>query len=263
MQHLGINEMVGSGAVRTTLSLEELAPIISNQLFGGLPFGGREKSIWEEVPAVFINTPVLGSLVVLGRGNNQGAPGNCFVLSVSPWGDFDRYLYRNKVPSRTIHQYNYFYHLLKFALQKYPDIEVLGPGLEAETAYPFRLAERIVQRFDKMFNYNKERTGFISFKESVVDSSSLKIVFSNTKDEIICSLSMHPLDMPWAFQVKAIFEDGTEFELHKWIAEKNGNNEVAYEVTPNLLHDPEFLGNELAMTMATDTQTFLREVRRY
>ncbi|PWV56387.1 hypothetical protein [Chitinophaga sp. S165] len=107
MKHPGVTEIYGSAAMRTHLSLEELAEIISKQLFGGIPFGGKDRSIWEEIPAVYIETPVLGSLVILGEGNNQGAPSKCYILDVSPWENFHRYIYRNKISHRRFIQDNY------------------------------------------------------------------------------------------------------------------------------------------------------------
>ncbi len=260
MKHPGITEVYGSAAVRTSLSLEETAKIISKQLFGGMPFGGKEKSIWEEVPAVYINTPILGSLVILGRGNNQGMPGNCFVLKVSPWGDFDRYIYKNKISNRRLSQDNTLYHLLKFGLQNFPEVEVLEPDSKNDKDYLFKLADRVVYHFEKRFNYDEDPSGLF-FDESIINKTALKISFSNVAYKIVCSLSLHHLDTPWAFQVKIILAQGAEFELNKWKAEGAESDQEAYEVSPILLEDPEGLGDALAMTIAGDTFVFYREIK--
>lgn len=125
--------------------------------------------------------------------------------------------------------------------------------------YLFLLAERVVHHFKEQLNANKEMMGFITFKESIITNTSVKIVFSNAKDKIICSLGTHPLDMPWTFSVKIVFEEGREFELHKWKIQSEKNNETPYEVYPNLLNDPEGKGNELAKLMSVDLVNFVKE----
>lgn len=47
------------------LSIEEVAKVISTSLFGGAPFCGLEKRIYDEVPAVFIENGVLGLSVII------------------------------------------------------------------------------------------------------------------------------------------------------------------------------------------------------
>lgn len=111
--------------MKTTLSLEELAEIISRQLLGGIPFGGKERSIWEEVPAVYINAPIFGMLIVLGEGRKDDGDKNCFVLETGPWGDFSRYIYDNNVPYEIAPQDDYLYQLLKFGLRDVPEVEIL------------------------------------------------------------------------------------------------------------------------------------------
>ncbi|PSL34900.1 hypothetical protein [Chitinophaga ginsengisoli] len=261
MKHPVMNEFYGACAMRTNLSLEELAVIIADQLFGGRRLGGREKSIYEEIPAVFINDPILGLLVVLSEGKNDGRNGNWFVLHVSPWGDLDRYCYRNRIFEKRIILDGYLYHLLKFGLQRYPQVEILEPESREDTKYLFRLAERVVHRIESQLNENKELTGLMSFQESVIRGSSLMIVFSNVKCKIVCSLSMHPLDMPWAFQVEVVFEHGPRVELHKWKAEKTGHLEVPYEVAPLVFDDPEGRGGPVGRIIANDIIAFFKEIK--
>ncbi|KAB0443607.1 hypothetical protein AB1J28_07605 [Lysinibacillus irui] len=53
--------------------INEVARIISDKLFGGLPFGGLEEHIYEDVPAVFIDYPILGlQIVIQGFGGREG-----------------------------------------------------------------------------------------------------------------------------------------------------------------------------------------------
>ena len=54
----------------SSLSLENLGSVISDAMFSGLSFGGREKNIYDEVPAIFIDSQPLGLKVVLS-GNDQ------------------------------------------------------------------------------------------------------------------------------------------------------------------------------------------------
>ena len=255
-------DMLGSCAMSTNLSLEEMAEIISNELFGGRPFGGKERSIWEEIPAVFIDVPILGFLVILGHGNNNGKPGNCFVLSLNQWGDFDRYCYRNNISQRRIYLDSYLYHLLKFGLRNYPEVEIREIELIRNKKYLFQLAEQVVYHIEDTLNDNKELTGLMSFKESVIGSTSLKIVFSNTRDEIICSLDTHPPDISLAFQVKVSFEDGTVVKLHEWKAKKLDRDGPAYEVSPKVFDDPESWGSTPGELIANDLVALFREVRK-
>ncbi|MCP3778977.1 hypothetical protein [Paenibacillus sp. MZ03-122A] len=57
-----------------------VAKIISDKLVGGIPFGGLEDYIYEEVPAVYINANILGfELVIQGYGGDGG-----YLLEVNP-----------------------------------------------------------------------------------------------------------------------------------------------------------------------------------
>lgn len=50
-----------------------VSKIISNKLVGGIPFGGLEDYIYEEVPAVYIKESILGfELVIQGYGGKEG-----------------------------------------------------------------------------------------------------------------------------------------------------------------------------------------------
>jgi hypothetical protein len=73
---------VGYVTLKSNLEIEEVGNIISEKVFGGLGFGGKELEIYEEVPAIFISSSVLGLRVVLqgykGFGEEEG-----YVLAIS------------------------------------------------------------------------------------------------------------------------------------------------------------------------------------
>jgi hypothetical protein len=73
--------------MQSDLSLEALASILSEKLFGGLVFGGRELEIHEEVPAVFIDAPLIGMKIVLDAYSGLNEE-NYFTLSISPFVTF-------------------------------------------------------------------------------------------------------------------------------------------------------------------------------
>ncbi len=76
--------IVGYVSFKSELSLEKVGTILSQKLFGGLEFGGKELEIHEEVPAIFLDEPILGLKVVLdGYSGFEGE--NHFTLSISPW----------------------------------------------------------------------------------------------------------------------------------------------------------------------------------
>lgn len=65
MENNKVPDIWGTGILKTDLSLEGVAEIISDRFFGGLPFGGKEEYIHEEVSAVFIEYPIMGLLITL------------------------------------------------------------------------------------------------------------------------------------------------------------------------------------------------------
>lgn len=53
-------------------SLEDVASLVSERILGGIRFIGREKNIYDEVPAIYGERPILGLRVVLqGYGGKQ------------------------------------------------------------------------------------------------------------------------------------------------------------------------------------------------
>lgn len=53
--------------------LQELTQRLSSHMFGGLKFVGLDEGIWDEVPAMRLQSPVLGlQIVVGGEGGDRG-----------------------------------------------------------------------------------------------------------------------------------------------------------------------------------------------
>lgn len=66
--------------LRSDKSLEEVGKIVSKELFSGLEFGGKDKFIRDEIPAIYIENSVLGLAVIL-----QGVDGDgVFALDIYP-----------------------------------------------------------------------------------------------------------------------------------------------------------------------------------
>lgn len=108
-----ILEFWGDCEIKTSLSLEELASEISKKIFGGIPFTYGERSIWEEIPSMYIDKSIMGMLVILGGyGGNEG-----YNLRVEPYGEYSRYISRHRLNENFSHTKidNYLYHLLSHA----------------------------------------------------------------------------------------------------------------------------------------------------
>jgi hypothetical protein len=97
-------------------TLEQLAKIISDNIFAGCEFGGLEKGIYEEVPAVFIDSRILGMNIILSEGMN-----NHYNLEV----------HGNYKPKGVTHQRvqldEYLYFLLRDTFIDNNDIEIVKP----------------------------------------------------------------------------------------------------------------------------------------
>ncbi len=68
--------------IRSEKNLEQVAELISQRLFRGIPFVGKEEHFYDEVPAVRAKHHVLGLRIVLqGFGGDQG-----YYLEMHPSG---------------------------------------------------------------------------------------------------------------------------------------------------------------------------------
>jgi hypothetical protein len=75
--------IVGYASFKSNLPIEEVGEILSDKIFGGLQFGGKELNICEEVPAIFIQSPIMGLQIVL-QGYSGLLGNNHFDLSIIP-----------------------------------------------------------------------------------------------------------------------------------------------------------------------------------
>lgn len=110
---------VGYAAIQSNLSLEEVGQLLTEKVFAGLEFSGKELEIHEEVPAIFIQQPLMGLKVIL-EGYSGFEKNTQFGLSVAPWITFDEF------DSDTIRLDHYLIELLKISLNDVKDkIKVL------------------------------------------------------------------------------------------------------------------------------------------
>lgn len=73
----------GIVAFQSNQSLEEVGKLISERLFGGFQFGGKEEYIYEEIPAIYISELIIGLRVILS-GYNGFDEDERFVLELGP-----------------------------------------------------------------------------------------------------------------------------------------------------------------------------------
>jgi hypothetical protein len=110
--------LVGEVVLKSDLNIESVADILSERIFGGLKFGGKEKEIYEEVPAVFIEPDILGFNIVL-----QGYPGidteTGYSLSILPNVHLDG------VTFKSFSLDDYLTHLFKVLLKDIKEIIVV------------------------------------------------------------------------------------------------------------------------------------------
>ncbi len=60
-----IKYFTGAAGFQSSLDIEEVGKEISKCLFGGLSFGGLEDSLYEEIPAIYIDSQFLGLRIIL------------------------------------------------------------------------------------------------------------------------------------------------------------------------------------------------------
>lgn len=111
---------IGDVILKSHLSLEQVGEILSDRLFGGLKFGGKEKYIHEEIPAIFIQQPILGLIIVLDEGPCDGNL-NAFDLSVSPIS------FSPEIKTEHYRLDAYLHELLKISLVNHPEIIIVEP----------------------------------------------------------------------------------------------------------------------------------------
>jgi hypothetical protein len=122
-----IYEFWGECQIITDLSLEELANILSKEIFANAKFVKGERSIWEEIPSVYIESSFFGMLVILGGyGGEEG-----YTVSVSPYGEFSRY-----INSENLGDFNikidlnfHIYNILSQALKNNEELRIIKPTI--------------------------------------------------------------------------------------------------------------------------------------
>mgnify|MGYP001197189630 CR=1 FL=1 len=123
-----INKIIkfrGHCQIKTKFHLEKLAHKVSKAICGGIPFVYGEHSIWEEIPAMYLDHSILGMLIIIGGYGKE----NGFCIEIDSYGEFSRYVYNKGLRDSevTVRLDLYLYHLLKQGLAEYPEIEIIEP----------------------------------------------------------------------------------------------------------------------------------------
>ena len=71
---------IGEVTLISELPIEKVGDILGEQIFGGLKFGGKDRRIYDEVPAIFIENGLLGFSVIL----QEGVKDNRYYLELIP-----------------------------------------------------------------------------------------------------------------------------------------------------------------------------------
>ncbi|MEO5684261.1 MAG: hypothetical protein ABIQ88_16590 [Chitinophagaceae bacterium] len=108
---------VGYVSLKSNLSLEHVGEILSNKVFGGIAFSGKELEIHEEIPALFIHNTILGFRIVLD-GYSGFDQSQYFTLSVRTCVSIEG------VNPEIVRLDSYLFNLLKVVLKEIPEIEV-------------------------------------------------------------------------------------------------------------------------------------------
>jgi hypothetical protein len=69
----------GFVGIRTSLSLDQLAAVVSSHMCAGIPFGGKNEYLRDEVPAIYSLEPYLGLRIVLYGSDDD------FGLDLEQW----------------------------------------------------------------------------------------------------------------------------------------------------------------------------------
>lgn len=117
--------LCGSVLIESKLSLEALAEVLSSRLFRGLPFIGKEKNLYEEIPAIYIDGNFLGLSVILSGGQESG-----YQLEVL--SNF----FLPQVKKENIYLDGYLFELLKKMIEPDDDILIKATKQYGEKCYP-------------------------------------------------------------------------------------------------------------------------------
>jgi hypothetical protein len=121
--------------------------------------------------------------------------------------------------------------------------------------YLFLIAEKISITLKKKLSVAREQIGIVNFDKAIINNSSFEIFFSSSSMLLEISLNINHLEIPWSVKVN-FYMDENKISLNDFI-KKNKNNEIVYEVYPNLLKDPNNLGLNLAEEIGVDIVKYL------
>ena len=120
----------------------------------------------------------------------------------------------------------------------------------------FLFAEKITGTLKSVLSKEKDFIGNFYFDKATINNSSFELIFSSSDDSITLTLNTHHLEMPWCVQV-FIGQKGTKIDFNKVVNESR-HQEIPYEAYPNLLHDPNGLGEDLSKEIANDLLNYLK-----
>lgn len=107
----------GSIAFTSSMSIEEVGGLLSESIFSGLPFIGKEKNIYEEVPAIYLEDRFLGLNVILSGGGEYN-----YCLEIH--GNYNP----KEVKSHRVRLDDYLYHLLLDTLLNDKSVKIIEPN---------------------------------------------------------------------------------------------------------------------------------------
>ena len=113
----------GNVLLHSSLSLEEVANILSKKVLGGIRFWGKESKAYNEFPVVFTKKPFLGFTFFLQEAEDRGEF-KVYILSLTHelYATISPYL--EDYTAEGILLNDYFYVVLKAQLKKIPQIIV-------------------------------------------------------------------------------------------------------------------------------------------
>ncbi len=118
----------GSVKFRSNLEIEEVGRIISEKIFSGLAFGGKEENIYEEIPAIYINNLMLGfQFVIQGFSGLEKSDG--FSLDMIPYFSIKKTDKFKNTKSYDVNLNNYLYALLDTRLKGFSNIILEDPDI--------------------------------------------------------------------------------------------------------------------------------------
>ena len=103
---------------RSNKNLEQVGKVLSKELFGGLPFGGRENYIRDEIPTIYIEPEIMGMKIILMGGDED----EVFNLTMD---SYDHFLNHSKEEISNLSQFD-LGEYLEFFLRKIQDIQVMS-----------------------------------------------------------------------------------------------------------------------------------------